>query len=250
MDIVKKYKVFCVTEGQFVEVWKLTTPECCPNNARHVIDDTQTQQIDQKFVETERIQHVNINSKNSKNTNGIYCCEGRSYNIPANVSVHVEDIDVKVPMCVFGMRFCVRDEHFGDDVSFIGNPETVAGVITQTVDTQSTTIFVNETVVQHVVPGYYIVINGEERQVLTVNADTSSVTVDTPFSSPHAPMSYVMVNAYIVKTCRLDAPGICEVGYGAFGGKVIPQSAVLRLIYTKADPTSTKTFSFNVEYMY
>ncbi len=247
---MKKYKVFCVTENKFVEVWKLTTPDCCPNNNRHIIDDSQTQQIDQKFTETDKIQHVNINSKNFRNTNGIYCGEGRSYVIPANVSVHVENIEVKVPMCVFGMRFCVRDEHYGDSVSFIGQPETVAGVVIQTIDVQSTTIFVNETVVQNVVPGYHVVINGEERQVIGVDSATSSITVDTPFSSPHAAMSYVMVNVYVVKNYRLDAPGIFEVGYGAFGGKVIPQDAVLRMIYTKADPSTSKKFSFNVEYMY
>lgn len=250
MDAIRKYKVFCVTENTFVEVWKLATPECCPNNSRHIIDDSQTQQIDQKFVENDKIVHVNIVSKNSRNTNGNYCGEGKKFLIPANVSTHVENIDIKVPMCVFGMRFCVREEHYGDTVTFIGQPETLAGVIVQPIDTQSTTIYVNDTVWQNVVPGYYIVINGEERQVVAVMGETSSIVVDTAFTVPHAAMSFVLVNVYVVRDFCLDAPGVFEVGYGAFGGKVLDQGAVLRMIYTKADPNSTKHFSFNVEYMY
>lgn len=252
MDVIKKYKVFCVTENQFIETWKVNTPQCCPSDYRHTIDPSQTKQIDQQFVEVENTQHVNINSKNFRNTNGIYCGEGRSYIIPPNVTSHIENIDIPVPMCVFGMRFCVRSEHMGDTVSFIGQPETIAGVILQTVnDASGTTFAVNNTVTENVVPGYYIVIGGEERQVVDVNSENNTITVSSPFTLTHNPGSYVAVNVYVVRNYMLDTPGVFEVGYGAFGGKVLPKGAVLRMIYNRnGDITIEKMFSFNVEYMY
>lgn len=250
MDIVKKYKVFCLSENQFFEVWKMTTPECCPNNSRHDIDETLTQQIDQKYFESDRIQHVNINSKNFRNTNGNYCGEGRSYIIPAGTSVFTQDIPINIPMCVFGMRLCVREEHYGDMVSFVGMPDTIVGVLTEPTDISTNIIHVSETVLQHVIPGYYISLNGEEQQVTHINKETGTLKTKEPFNTLYEIGTPVKLNVYIVRNYSLDAPGSLEVGYGAFGGKVIPQDATLRMIYYKADATRSKTFSFNVEFMY
>lgn len=251
MDVVKKYKVFCVNENKYLEVWKMTTPDCCPNNSRHVIDHDQTEFLEQKFVENDHIIHVNINSKNVRTTNGNYCGEGRSFHIASNVSVQTEDIQIPVSMCIFGMRFCIREEHFGDRVSFIGQPETIAGVILQDVDANSgTTFMVNDTVWKNVVPGYHVLIGGEERQVVGVDSEASTITVETPFTSSHAAYSYVAVNVYVVKNFCLDTRGMAEVGYGAFGGKMLEKGNVLRMVYHKADPATSKIFSLNVEYMY
>jgi len=250
MDVLKKYKVFCVTENAFVEVWKLTKPMCCPTNSKHIIDEDLTQQIDQKVIESENVQTMNINSKNYYTTNGNYRCEGRSYVIPQNTTTFVENINIPVPMCVFGMRFCVRDEHCGDTVSFIGQPDTIVGIVTQNVDANASVIHVNDTVCKYTMIGYYVVIGGEERLVTNVDSESYTITVDTPFTNEHLAGSYVALNVYIIRNVSLDTAGIFDVGYGAFGGKFLDKGANLRLIYHKADSNATKTFSFHVEYMY
>jgi len=46
-----KYKIFCETEGIYVEGWYETDPEVCPNNNSHTISPDKTTIIDERLAE-------------------------------------------------------------------------------------------------------------------------------------------------------------------------------------------------------
>jgi hypothetical protein len=249
MDVIKQYRVFCETENAYVETWKTTAPECCPNDYRHTITPSSISVIGEKYMENASI-HVYINSKAYHPTNGKYCAEGLSYNIPANTSTFVENYTFLKKCCMYGMHICIREDHIGDRVSIIVEPETVAGVLTQPVTTSDVVLHVSNTVVENVVPGYFVVLGTEERVITDVDKSQQTVTVDRPFDSSYTAMTFVKVNAYVIRNLCLDTVGKFDIGYGAFGGKIIPKNAVLRMVYHKLNPDSSKRFSFNMEYMY
>jgi hypothetical protein len=250
MDIIKQYRLFCETENAHVETWKMTKPECCPNDYRHTIDPSSVSVIGERYVESGNIQNVYISSKAYYPTNGKYCAEGLSYNIPADTSTFVEHYTFMKQCCMYGMHLCVREDHIGDRVSIIVQPETIAGVLTSTALTTDTVLHVSNTVVQHVIPGYYVVLGEEERLIVEVDKSGNTITIDTPFDSVHNGMELVKINVYVIRNLCLDTVCKFDIGYGAFGGKLIPKNSLLRMVYHKLDPASSKRFCLNMEYMY
>lgn len=249
MDILKKYRVFCITENTFIETWKHIAPSCCPTDYRHEIDPAQTVELEQMFIETPNIQAVTIHSKSFRNTNGMYRAEGFQFDIPANSNVYVEDYVVPVQFCIFKMRLCLRDEHIGDMMSIVVQPETPMGVVTAQCPQGTTTVSVTDTVVYNAVPGFYVNIQGEERQILSVDKTALTITVDAPFTNTVEPSTYVLANVYVFRKLCLDAVGFFDIGDAAYGGKVISNGSVIRLIYHNNSQTA-KRFSFNMEYVY
>lgn len=249
MDILKKYRVFCVHENAFIETWKHTKPEFCPNSSKHEIDPSQTTVIDTKFVESSgTAQQVYINSKTFHNTNGFYRAEGLNFDIPS-VGIHEDTYTFPIQVCLFGMRICVGPEHKGDSVSIIMQPNMPIGFLTHGMTSDSTIISVPEIVVGNLIPGFFVVIGGEERQIVRVDRDAHTIQILSPFATEKIVGSPITLNVYIIKDLYLNAPGNLEVGYGAFGGKVTRQNDTLRLIYNNRDQSS-KEFSINMEYMY
>lgn len=47
MSYIKKYRVFCNTENEYIDTWMFKKPTLCPRDTRHVIDHAETRLIEQ-----------------------------------------------------------------------------------------------------------------------------------------------------------------------------------------------------------
>ena len=249
MDVLKKYRLFCNSENCFVETWKRAKPDLCPNNNRHIIDNSQTILLEQKFIELEKIQHVYISSKAIYQTNDFYMTEGIYFDIPAGVGTSTFNYFIPVKSCVYGFKLAVTSNHVGDECSAIFNPETIVGGVTRPISIGDTTINVSETVTQYVVPGFSIVIDGEEHYVTDTNITAGTLTVRETFTAHHNPGTYVRINPYIIKTYQMALVGMQDIGYGKMGGKMMIAGDCIRILY-KNNNGVAKRLSVNMEYTY
>lgn len=252
MDVLKKWQVWCETENQFVEVWKHTRPEICPNDLRHEIDHSRTVFTDIKYVESERIQHVYINSKSFLNTNGYYMVEGRKFMIPSEHDVHYEDHTFALSSCVYGLKAQANPENVGDSFSLVINPDTIIGVLTNAAQAGDTLIHVSPTVTQNLVPGFYVKIGEDERRVMSIDKENGTLTLDSalsPSSTLEAAITPIKLRLYIAYHYEIGAAGTIDIGYGGMGGKTLPPGTVVRLEYNNRNKQA-KALCINYEYAY
>jgi len=247
MDVLRKFKVFCKTENDYVETWKLTTPTTCPNDYRHEIDHLQTQEIDKKFIESQNVQHVFLNSISYHNTNGYYMLEGIDYTIPAGPTLYINDLRLPIKQSVYGLKICSTHDHIGDSFSIILNPNTYIGVVLEAAVKDSRNVITNNTVYENVVPGFYIKIGNNE--YLITNKLENGIEIYPQLQEDIVPLTPIFLNLYIVKNYKIQSDTTLDAGYGAMGSKPLPAGTILRLVYNN-NGTTAKNFHINYEYSY
>ena len=156
MSVLYKYRLYCETERQYIEVWKHERPYTCPNDHRHVITDHLTTIVDYKHLDNTTTPAVCIQSKAYPLAQGYYMMEGKKYMIPANQSVYMDDYVVPVPLCVYGFHCCTTAEHQNDEFDVIINPDTTVGVAVSNILINDTRVYVSPTVLEYCKPGFYI----------------------------------------------------------------------------------------------
>lgn len=249
MDCLKKYRVYCTHENAHIETWKFTKPTTCPNDSRHAIDESQTIELEKKYIENENMQHVYINAKSFQNTNGYYMIEGRTFDIPNGNNNFTSDVVLPIPQCMYGIKIMTMEEHVDDCFSIIINPDTLLGVVTAAADVGTTVVNVSSTVTSNVIPGFYISLSGMMYMIVAKDQDNNTVTLNSPLTTQVDPMTHVLLNVYIIKDYRIQGAGALDVGYGTMGGKLLTTGTVIRLIYKNTDCLAKK-FSINTEFTY
>lgn len=253
MDVMKKWQVYCFTESNVQETWRFTQPECCPNNTNHVIDHDTIKCLESKMVSNPQIQNMFISAKSWQNTNGYYMMQGYNFLITESNYSHF-DLILPTKRCVYGLKMNINDSNVGDKVSIKVNPNTVCGYITSDVNIGESNIPVSSTVVQNVIPGFYVNFGTysnvtDEAMVLNVDVENNNILLDRGITNDLTVGSLVMANVYIIKDYVIGVPGIQEVGYGTFAGKVLEQNTNIHLCYNNVTGGS-KSFSYNSEYTY
>lgn len=247
MDILRKFKIYCATEGKFIETWKMTTPTTCPTDYRHEIDESQTQEVERKYVESANVQNVFLNSISYQNTYGYYMLEGRQYQIPSGPQVYTEDFTLPTTQSVYGMRICGTHNHVGDKFSIILNPDTVIGVVLGNATQGSTEIITNNTVYENIIPGFYVQLG--QNEYLVKSKLSNGILLNTPLSEDINSMTPVILVVYIVKNYTIECEGNIKAGYGSMGSKPLPAGTVVRIKYTN-NSNEEKLFYINYEYSY
>jgi hypothetical protein len=250
MDCLKKYRVYCETEGQYVEVLRFSRPTRCPTNHRHVIDATKTVELERIPIDTETM-GVYITAKSYQNTNGYYMMEGHQFDVSGGLVAATTNNDLVLPIgqCVYGLRLCAHEEHIHDVFSIIINPNTVVGVLTQAADAGSAALQVSDTVTANCIPGFYVSIDGVDEYQIIAKDDTS-ITLDRPLVSAAVQWSCLLLNVYIARNYMIHETGIVKIGYGTMGGKVMPAGTVLRLVYESRNGLEKHQVGINYEYTY
>ena len=209
--------------------------------------------LETKVINDLPTQSVFISAKSWQDTNGYYMMQGYQYAITeSNYSQF--DLILPTKRCVYGLKMNANDSNVGDKISVKVNPNTVCGYITSDVNTGDSNISVNSTVVQNVVPGFYINFGTysnitDEAMILNVDMVNNNILLDRSVTHDFTVGSLVMANVYIIKDYVIGVPGIHKVGYGTFSGKVLQANTNVHLCYNNITG-GTKTLSYNSEYTY
>lgn len=152
---------------------------------------------------------------------------------------------------LFSAEWNVDTIHIGDIAEFHLAPDTVIGVITAPVAINDTVLHVNDTVINNIKLGFFVTIGTEELgMVLNVNKENSTITVQTPTTTTHNPMTYVKMTVKIVPKWRFCSTGFCSVGESKIGASYIPANTKLRLVYNNLNGIDNKLFGISIDYLY
>jgi hypothetical protein len=251
MDVLKKWQVYCCTESNLQTCWRFCEPECCPNNPTHVIDHMQTVFVDKRAVNS----HVGNTyvTKSWQDTNGYLMVQGYRLDVTAAGS-NVVDFPLPTKRCVYGMRVNVTESNVGDSFTITINPGMPVGYLTSNVVAGQSNIPVSDTVLQNMVPGFFVKIGDiDDHMIQFVGSDVgpdAGMILCTPLQAISLPMyTPVLANVHIVKDFVLGCTGIHEIGYGSLAGKVMPAGTVINVSYSNVTG-GDKLFSFNNEFSY
>lgn len=246
---VCKYRMFCNTEQAYTYKWDSDVPTTCPNNTMHEID---TNSI--AIIDSVSNNDVTITSKDYTSTNGYYRMEGRVVDLPHTEPVVKSDFWFSFNIVVYGMRFNTDIDQVGDTIDIIAAPDTLIGVLIAPCGPSTDILYVNDTVYNNVIPGFYITINdgvnSEEFMVVGVSKETLSIQIEKPLQYHYNPMACMYLNIYIARNFKINNPDAYKIGYGTFGGKPIPANTKIRIVYHNNNLIQNKLFQFNIEYTY
>ena len=252
MTTLYNYRLYCIQEASFVNVWGTEAPTTCPNDhSDKSIDATQTViigKMDDKTVVT------------TQPTIGSFQHTTRTMTIPAGNVGDVTVMDLSWPMSlqVWKTEFYTKTENIGDYLSVVLAPDTLVGVITVNAAIGATTIHVSPTAVTNelIVRGIHLKLdNGttsnECGRILAFDKDANTITFETPLTNNFTGMA-TMIKLTLVSfdTVLLHRPdSVHRVGEKGFQGKALPPNTLARALYTN-NTTDAKTLVFTLEYYY
>jgi len=128
MAELKKYKVYCSTEGVYHETdFKIDAPTTCPVNNTHTIDTAQT-----KILEVIADNEVTIHTEDVP-TGGHTDVNSIEVYIPATIGLHYKNIQIPMGINLIRGKWFNELAFKEDDVQFHVAPDTLIGGVALTV---------------------------------------------------------------------------------------------------------------------
>jgi len=245
---VYKYRIWCVTEGDYVYAWGEDEPTVCPNNCDHTIDATKTT-IERSISE----EVVEIKEENTP-TGGHYRCLGAAFDA-ANNATTTYDFSIPYPISLLSATVPTMDLQSGDVAHLDVAPETVIGVITSNVAAEATEINVSSTVMENIDIGRCLIlddgVNDERHAVVAMNAVGSSVTIDTGTTNSYnvASPTYCKMSVCMAHNIEISSGTRLELGESKIGGSYIPANTTIRTTYINNGDEDVR-FRIYIEFLY
>jgi hypothetical protein len=244
---INKYRIYCTTESNYVYTWNDSEPTICPNNIQHSIDDNTITIIDSVENKT-----VNIIQEN-KPTGGNFKAESKKIDI-TQTGLTTYEFSFPYRISVLTITPFSFTENNGDEICLLVTPNTPIGALTANVNVDDTVLYVNNTVSDNVMVGYYIYIidNNENIEVgFITNIDklNGTITIDTPISQTFTTGQYIGINIYLLRDFLLYGNQPYELARKTIGSSTVDTDLTVRIIYHNKT-NDNKTFRYSYEYLY
>lgn len=252
MTILNKWRIFCESEGTWVYIWlenDAPIPDDCPNISSHTIN-TNSISIADVLDNTE----VTLKEETTK-TQGNFRTEGFSFDIPAQAE-YVGSISFPYNINLLAVWFNVKSQNLGDKLTVKYQP-FYAGALTVAITTPTTSI-VADIVTCHLVNiGYELLIKRASDnlienlgEILSINKTTCTITTTTSTVESFAQGDQLIINVSGVKNITMSSIGRHSIGTSKIGSSFIKTGGVFYAHYTNMTPSNTKTFEYELEYLY
>lgn len=136
-----------------------------------------------------------------------------------------------------------------DEMEVLIAPDTVIGVVTMPVTVGDTSINVNDTVSQNLIPGRYLNFDNVEYEVIDVDESNNVITLDKPIITDVTPGSYCFMHIKIISNLYIHTVDCIEIGKSISTGQRIPKNTIIRIKYKNTSRLAKKV-AFFVEYLY
>ncbi len=186
-------------------------------------------------------------------TNGFFRSEGFSMTCGA-LSTSSTTFSFPYPIAPTVIKFYVRDTNVGDSFNTYIAEKTTIGVLTTSHSSGTNVLSVSDTVIKHIKVGFICTVsNGATEnalgEVISVNQTNNTITVEQNLSTSFPANSLVKMTINNIKNYSLYASGLNIIGDSRIGSSYLPPNTPIKIYYTNNGLVS-KTFYWNVEYMY
>lgn len=250
MTTVYLFKVYCIAEAQYVNVWAEDTPTLCPNDhPDRSINPLATQTIDTRTLNQVRVEEP---------TDGYWMSEEIPMNIPATAPGAVVDIDSTWPydIRIWRTEFKPIPDSIGDTFSIEAGPNTTVGVLTAPVTGGVDTVFtVSQTVTDNISIGFDVrLTDGGNTEDLgrCIGVDKVNFQIEVenaPVNNYAAGVTLVQMTNVVVRNHTIQNVDRDSFGDKGFKSKLLPANTVLRMSYTNNNGLA-KSWPWRVEHYY
>ena len=249
MTTLYHWRFFCETENTYVYKWDTVAPTKCPNDTTDTIDTNSITIVEEI---TDNLVLATIKEEIIP-TGGHWRCEGVPLlNCTPGVTTH--DFTWPYRISALSMTGYPQTINSGDIVNGYVNPETVAGVITSTINSGDTVINVSPTVINNAVIGMRIGFKNTSNSydfsyIVSVNNTDSQLTIFPSATNSYNAGTYVTLDIQFLKNLYLPSGFALITGHSKIGAASISSNSVVRIEYIN-NTSETKTMSVQLEYLY
>jgi hypothetical protein len=254
MVVLNKWKVYCTTEQKYIEQWLEDgiVPTTCPNDSTHIVNDNSYY-----IVESTTTTEVIIKEENVS-TGGHFRVQDICFSCPAN-STKEYSFSFPVSISVLAFKMIVRPDMEGDKLHGVVSPNSLVGILTESVTIDDLIISVSDSVIENVYIGMeinlYDSINDisiDCGQILGIDKDNKQITVENKITRSFNIGDHVRVGVCMLKNIefpKITSDFIYEVGTTKIGASYLPKNTLTCITYTNTSNTDKNCHIF-YEYLY
>ena len=246
-----KYRMYCVTESNFVDFWSYDDPPTgCPNSYNHTIDKTKIYKLDERYVGRKNVVYI---QEEDTPTQGNYRYECIKYNVSSNAN-QVLDFQFPYPVNMLEVKIKSSEAHRGDVLNCTVVPSMPIGYITSNANIGDSNLFVSNTVLSYMKIGYHMnLINSNQvenlDEVLIKNDASNMITTQHALSNAYPMGSYVKMHVNLIKNLEFQDPEWYVVGDRKIGASYLPGKTTLRIYYSNSN-LQEKELLLYTQYLY
>ena len=252
MTIITKYRIYCTTESAWTEGWMESAPTLCFTDTGHTVNSNSVQVLEVIDTAASKvvIEEENV-PLNEIATNGKFKCKGFTFDI-APLTTDSLTVSWPFPISVMESFFTAKAEMNGDILNCTVGENTIVGTLTSNVANGDTTFDVALTVVQNAKIGYNLRLNGTLIGIIiAIDLNAQTITVDTGTTTTYTSGQTVGIETNTIENfhiCGIDKR--ISIGSSKVGGMYLKANTNVKVQYENKHATDTKTFCFEVEYIY
>jgi len=183
-----------------------------------------------------------------------YMDDGFQFIIPASIGWHFTSVSYPIDTNIFSGSFTDRSDMDGCIVEMIvGGKNTLIGALTSDASIGDVEISVSPTVIQYTKKGYFLEITDGVNtnvlgRVLSIDVDSSKVTIDKPLTDDFSASSptYVLQSIYYVKNRYLSGTNRDIEISGSTHSSFLPKNTVIH-VYIYNFEAVEKKLNFSLE---
>lgn len=249
---VNKWRIYCVTENSWVYGWveEGIEPSTCFTDTIHTINS-----YSKSIVDNITSNNVVIEEERHGKTGGHFRCEGFSMSIPANTT-KTQYIEFPYDINLLVVTFNIKSENIGDiynacyEPNYNGNitsnivsPTNIANIDSMTCDLLNIGNLI----------GFKRLSDNHEMfygEVINIDKVNNEITLDKEITDDFFLGDEVYFKIVGIKNINLCTEGRYTIGTSSIGATLLASTGKIYTKYENKSLTETKTFVYELEYLY
>lgn len=252
MSKINQWRIFCNDENTWVYSWldeSSTGPVSCSNNTAHSVNLNSISIVD--FISSNEV----VIEEEKIKTQGHFRTEGYTFTIPPNTTyTHVVPLNYSISL--LEVLFTIKTENIGDVFNAFYNP-AVYGLITSDITSPTNVLNVNAFILGYLKIGFILTIKRESDnyvedlgEVIAIDNINNTVTLTRNTIGNFVINDKVFMKINGVKNVSFGIEGRHIVGGSKIGASFLHYTGTLSATYENKSLTDTKTFNYELEYLY
>ena len=232
LQIINKYKIFCVTENTFVEGWGDTEPTTCYNNTSHTVNLNSIQLVESVSRSEVRIKEDSaIVSRNVKIVPIVFD------NVASNTS-QTQSFTFQYVTSMYSYMFMTDDFNKGDSITIAVNPNTPLGLITSDITSGDMVISPPAPLFAFGQNGFNVTVSdgtntSDLGEIISMDSMSQTITVEQAADNNFSSVNTVLYMTYYnMRNLIIGPPQCYRFGDDVIGGAAVPVGTTVTFTYT------------------
>lgn len=249
MTTVYQWKIYCITEGEYVTGFGSEEPTECYHNAADLVNPNSVQRLTQYSANAVVIQEETLPT-------GKHCiCKNYTFHVPASTANTTFDLVFSYPITLLEAKIRAAEENIGDTVSLMVMPRMhLEAVLLPITDEPVHSISVTPEARAMLFVGLNIGVTVEDNYmplgcISNIDDGAQRLTFEMPLPEVLPPTAMFSTTEYLIYKQEIVDRGVETVAFGLSEGFSVASGTVLRFRYENGGDSDV-TARFGLKYFY